>query len=679
MQESIKRVGFDASSARLKPCPDTNQAFAGQAPARCLTIPSAMRFISGLLIFCTFAASVLAQQPQSTSSQTPPPTQAQPTTAQVQPTAAQVSETKPVGTVILNPESPKDLVEAKRAFDSGVKLKRSGELEQAYDKFEQAAELNPRSVDYVTAREITRQELAMDAIQRGNKALREQKQVVAMAEFRRALEFDPQNEFATQRLRESVWRNNPGSENLQIAEGSNEILLQPSPSHHDFHFRGDARSLLTAVGKAYGITVVFDDSVKTIHTRFDIEDVNFATAMEAATSVSKTFWVTLAPRQILVLADTAQNRTNFERMSIRTYYLPDLTTPQELVDLVNLLRTVLELRFITQNPAESSIVIRAPQPVLEAATQLIESIVKGRPEVLLDVRVYQISQSLLRQLGANLPTQFTLFNISPQLIAGLGLGAQNLINQLIASGGINQANSTAIQALLGQLAQNASGNSLLQLQPFATFGGGLTLMGLNASPAGIGYTFNLNESSVQNLENAQVRASQNSPATLLIGERYPIINATYAPIYNTQAIASVIGNGSYIAPVPSVNYEDLGLKLKATPVIHTDSSVSMKLELQLRSLGATQSNGIPIINNREYSGSITVKSGESSVVAGIINESDSRSVNGWPFLSRVPGLTYAGAQHDTTVNDADLLVVITPHILRLPIHESIAIRLPIGH
>ena len=632
-----------------------------------------MRFISGLLIFLMLAVYLPAQQPESVPARAPSSS-----STAAQSAASQGSETKTAGVLVLNPESPKELADAKRDFDAGVKLKKAGNLEEAFDHFEKAAELNPHSVDYVTAREIARQELVMDAITRGNKALNEQKEIVAMAEFRRALEFDPQNEFATQRLKESVWRNSPGSDKMRIADRSDEILLQPSPSHHDFHFRGDQRSLFTELGKAYGITVEFEDSVKTTRTRFDIEDVNFATAMEAASRVTKTFWIALAPKVILVIADTPQNRSAFERMTIRTYYLPDAITPQELVDISNLLRVVLELRFITHDAAESSIVIRAPQPVVEAATQLLENIVQARPEVLLDVRVYQISQSLLRQLGANLPTQFTLFNISPQLIAGLGLGAQNLINQLIASGGINQANSTAIQALLGQLAQNTNANSLLQMQPFATFGGGLTFFGLNATPAGVGYTFNLNESSVQNLENAQLRASQNSPSTLLIGERYPIVNATYAPIYNTQAIASVIGNGSYIAPVPSVNYEDLGLKLKVTPLIHTDS-VSMKLELQIRSLGASTVNGIPIINNREYSGSITARAGESTVVGGIISESDSRNVMGWPFLSRVPGLTYASSEHDKNVNDADLLVVITPHILRAPAQDSIAITLPIGH
>jgi type II secretory pathway component GspD/PulD (secretin) len=296
--------------------------------------------------------------------------------------------------------------------------------------------------------------------------------------------------------------------------------------------------------------------------------------------------------------------------------------------------------------------------------------------------VYQISHTLLRQLGANLPTQFSLFNISPALIAGLGAGAQDLINQLIASGGINQANAQAIQALLAQLQSSNSGssaNSLLSMQPFATFGGGLTLMGLNGTPSGVGATFKLNQSDIKNLENAQLRASQNNAATLLIGQRYPVVNATFAPIYNTSSIASVIGNGSYLAPVPSVNYEDLGLKLKATPIIHSDKAVSLKVEMQIRSLGASSVNGIPIINNSQYSGSITLANGESSVVAGIISEADQKTVNGWPFLARVPAVTYAASEHDRNVNDAELLIVITPHVLRMPDANAVAITLPMGH
>ena len=278
---------------------------------------------------------------------------------------------------------------------------------------------------------------------------------------------------------------------MRVVEQSTPIELQPSAAHHDFHFRGDARALLTQVAQAYGVVAEFDDSVQQRRVRFDIENVNFATAMDAATHVTKTFWVPLSSRQLLFAADTIENRRNLERMSLRTFYLPDLITEQQLNEMMNSLRVLLNLRFIAAEKSQSTITIRAEQPVVEAAARLLESLSTGRPQVLLDMRVFEISSSLLRQIGTALPTQFTMFNINPALIAGLGQGAQNLINQLIASGGINQANSQAIQALLGQL-QNQT-TSILS-QPFVTFGGGLTLFGLTAGGTGITTTLNLNES-----------------------------------------------------------------------------------------------------------------------------------------------------------------------------------------
>jgi len=121
-------------------------------------------------------------------------------------------------------------------------------------------------------------------------------------------------------------------------------------------------------------------------------------------------------------------------------------------------------------------------PVLEAADRLIKSLTTGRPEVLLDMRVYAVSSSLQREIGTALPTQFSLFNISRHF-SPARRSAQNLINQLISSGGINQANSQAISALLGQLQGSATGSLLTT--PFVSFGGGLTLFGLNAGGVGL--------------------------------------------------------------------------------------------------------------------------------------------------------------------------------------------------
>ncbi len=572
------------------------------------------------------------------------------------------------------PANPREAAEAKRQFQAGLKLRSKGNLDAAFDKFSSASELNPQNVDYITAREFARQELAMQALQRGNKAMLNDNEIVAMAEFRRALEYDPTNDYALQRLQDSIPQAEEPTRTVSVVEQSVPIQLQPNPKHQDFHFRGDSRALLTQVARAYGITAQFDDTVKQRRVHFDVQDVNFATAMRLAGGVTKSFWVPLSATQVLVLADTVENHRNFERMGLRTFYMPELSD-QELTEMTNSLRVLLNLRFISQDKTESAISIRAELPVLEAADRLIKSLTTAPPEVLLDLRVYAVSTSLARSLGTALPTQFTMFNISPALIAGLGAGAQSLINQLIASGGINQANSQAVTALLGQLQSQSSSGSVLTT-PFVTLGGGLTLFGLNAGGVGITPTFSLNESDIRDLEHVTLRAAQNNAAVMKIGERYPIINATFAPIYNSASIAQVIGNGSFTAPFPSFNFEDLGLVLKATPVIHGNQDVSLKLELQLRSLGTTNVNGIPIINNREYTGNITVKNGESSVVTGLISKDDSRGSNGYPFLSRVPGLNYASALHNKNVDDDELLVVITPHILRLPEQNSFVVELP---
>jgi general secretion pathway protein D len=660
-----------------------------------------MRFLAGMVLSLAMASQLAGQQtaapaattaPQSGAATSPTtqstlpssfPLQSQPLSGTNPPTQAPVSQpdstdqtspAQPAAPVL--PDDPKDVAKAKRQFKAGVKLKSSGQMDAAFEKFDLAAELAPHNVEYLTAREFTRQQLVMQALKQGNQAMLDHDEIVAMAYFRRALEFDPTNEYALQRLRDSMPLNEePLTPAMHVVEQSTPIEMQPAAKHHDFHYRGDAKALLTQVTQAYGITAQFDDSVQSRRVRFDVEDINFATAMEIVTRVTKTFWVPLSARQILFAADTVENRRTYQRMSLRTFYLSDLVTDQELTEMTNSLRVLLNLRYIAADKAQSTISVRAEEPVVEAAEQLLESLAGGRPEVLLDMRVFQISSNLLRQLGTTWPTQFTLFNISPSLIAGLGQNSQNLINQLIASGGINQANSTAIQALLASLSSQTS--SILST-PFATFGGGATLFGLTGT-TGTTVNFNVNQSDVRSLEHVTLRASQNNAAVMKVGERYPIVNATFAPIYNTSAIARVIGNQSYIAPFPSFNFEDLGLNLKATPIIHADRDVTLKLELAIRSLGAQTVNGIPIINNREYSGSITLKNGESSVMAGLISSADSRSISGWPFLARVPGVNYATSDHTKNNMEDDLLVVITPHILRLPETNSFAVQLPSGH
>jgi type II secretory pathway component GspD/PulD (secretin) len=163
-----------------------------------------------------------------------------------------------------------------------------------------------------------------------------------------------------------------------------------------------------------------------------------------------------------------------------------------------------------------------------------------------------------------------------------------------------------------------------------------------------------------------LRAAQGKDATFKLGERYPILNASFAPVFNNSAIAQVVGNQSYTAPFPSVNYEDIGLTLKAKPLVHNNSDVAVELEIQFRTLGSTNSNGIPDILNREYKGGILLKNGEPAVVAGMITQSDQKSLNGLPLFSTIPGFGLLTSQRTKQEEHDELLILITPRVLLDP-------------
>jgi Flp pilus assembly secretin CpaC len=249
---------------------------------------------------------------------------------------------------------------------------------------------------------------------------------------------------------------------------------------------------------------------------------------------------------------------------------------------------------------------------------------------------------------------------------------QQLINQLIASGGINQANSTALSALLAQL-QSQQLNPLLTT-PFATFGGGITLFGVTIPNTVANFQFN--SSNVRSLQHLTLRAMQGKAATMRVGTRYPILNATFAPIFNTAAIAQSIQSNTFQAAFPSFTYEDLGLTVKATPSVHGDSDVTLDLETDLRALTGQAFNGVPVISNRSYKSTITVKNGETAVLVGDINRSEQVSLGGLPGLGAIPGLGLLTASQNKTVQDDEFLLVITPRVLDSPAREPRAVWMP---
>jgi len=554
-----------------------------------------------------------------------------------------------------------DRKDAQKAFKLGIKLHQHQQFKEALAQFEEATRLVPQNRDYLTAREVLKSKLVFDHIQRGNALLQEDARTHAAAEFRAALDLDPENQFAHDRLEEATRTLAPSLPPPVPGRWteSEEIHLAPTNDLATFHFSGDVKSLFSELGAVYKVKVQFDDSVPMRQVRFNVDNVDFYTALDLAAKVSKTMWSALDPHQMLILADSPENHRQYDRMSLRRFILPPHSAPQEATDLINAMRQILDLKSISSGQTSDVVEVRGPQRVVEAGAQMMERLGNPKPQVMIDVRVFQISHMLTRNIGLHIPYTFNLYNIPAAALAGLGgQNLQNLINQLIASGAINQAGSTSLAGLLSQL--TGQQNSIFS-QPLATFGGGLTFMGLSLDQ--LAAQLSLNESWVRILDDVSLRAGQGTDATLHLGQRYPILNASYAPIYNSPQISQVLGNQTYVPPIPSVSYEDLGLNFKATPTIHGDGSVSLKLELQVRSLTGQATNGVPVISNREYKASINLKDGDPAFVAGQISNNDVRSMSGLPGLGLIPGLNLVMTTNTREEDYDELMVVITPHVV----------------
>ena len=557
-----------------------------------------------------------------------------------------------------------DLKQAKAAFQRGVKLHNQENLAAALAEFEDASRLSPRNVQYLTAREMVKAKLVFGHVQAGNRFMIQNARGPAAGEFRAALELDPTNAFARERLQEATREISPEPVRVLPARvvDSAEIHLEPGGALATFHFSGDVKDLFGQLAAAYSMKAQFDDSVRARQVTFNVDNVDFFTALKLACEVSKNMWSPLGSKQFLIAEDTIQNHKQFDRMVLRTFILPAHSTPQESTELVTTMRNMFDLKFVSSGQSADTVEVRGPQAAVDACATLLEQLSRERPQVMFDVRIYQISHQLTRNIGMHIPDTFNLYNIPAVALAGLaGLGGQNiqqLINQLISSGGINQAGSTGLAGLLSQL--SGQSNSIFS-QPLATFGGGLTFMGLSLD--NLTAQLSVNESWVRSLSDLSVRTGQGVDATFHVGERYPILNASYAPIYNSPQIAQVLGNQSYTAPFPSVSYEDLGLNMKTKPEVHGDGSVSVDIELQVRSLTGQSANGVPVISNREFKGSINLKDGEPAFVAGQVSRSDTLSMSGIPGLGVVPLLNQAMVTNTKEEEDDELLIAITPHVL----------------
>lgn len=630
-----------------------------------------VRLIAGLLAAAIAATSVDAQAPALPSPALPDSAQ-QPSAPQAnsssskQPAAKEKPQRQP---------SKGDRRRAAKLFLESSKLFEKEQFDPAMHGFEKAAALDPSNKDYALAAEVARAHLVTALIQEAAKARIRSDKAAALAALSKALALDPQNPQVIQHLDEL-------GEQAALAIGKplypdpagdagEGIHIPPPAGVRTFHLKSGQRQVIQQVFKSFGLEATVDDTVPPKQVRFDIDDASFMQAMRALGLLTQTFYVPLDPHRVLVARDNTDNRQRFTPLELETIYLSGLSAA-ELTEVGNIARNVFEITKVNADQSADKLTVQAPHQTLVALNETLRRLIDGRDQVLLEVRLIQLGHNTTRNTGAQLPQSITAFNVYAEEQQILNQNSA-LVQQIISAGLASPGDTAAIIAILiasGQVSSSLFSNGIL------LFGNGLTLSGLQPQPLTL--NINLNSSDSRELDNIQLRLGDGEAGTIRTGEKYPIMTSSYSGLGtgginipglssagNSSALGGLGGllDNSTAGLVPQVQYQDLGLTMKATPKVLRSGEVALTLDMKIDALGGSSLNGIPILDNRTYQGVVTLPDGQSAVLLSELSKQQSVAVSGMPGLSEIPGLNDV-TDKNKQVNYSTLLVVLTPHIVR---------------
>ena len=532
-------------------------------------------------------------------------------------------------------------------YDAGRKAEALQDYDTALVHYERALRAEPSNVEYRLRATHVRFEDGQFHVEQGEKARKANDLQLALAEFQKAQAIDPSNAAADQGVKRAMDQlaAKTATESSQAINPNppDDTDLLPEPpelkplSHEPINIKmtNDSRVIFETIAKLAGLSVIFDPDFTSRRISAELPSITLEQALDTVALESKAFWKPLTSNVIFVAPDNPQKRRDVEDQVVRTFYLANSLTPQDLTEIVTGLRQLLDLRRIQQVNSQNAIVIRDTPDKLVLASKIIRDLDKAKPEVLIHVQVLTASLDRLRDLGI-LPGQSTVLTFNPRSAL-----------QPPSSGSSSSGSSTP-QVTLNNLQHLSSADY------------SLTLPGATATAI-------LTDNRTKIIQDPEIRVSDGEKTTLKIGDRVPIATGSF------QAGVGVgVGGGAGVVN-PLVNtqfqYIDVGVNIDVTPRVHPDGDVSMKLSVEVSSItGSSNIGGInqPVISQRKIEHEVRVKDGEVSVLGGLIERTETKNSNGIPGLAQLPLARYLFSDNSKDVRENEVLIVVTPHILRFP-------------
>lgn len=474
----------------------------------------------------------------------------------------------------------------------------------------------------------------------------------AISEFQRAQLLDPSSSVADQELKKSLdllaERNRaaeqqeepPIMENGQPALASAPPELKPlSRAPINLKMSNDTKVVFDTIGKLAGLTVIYDPDLQARRITTDLNNVTLEQALDIVCLESKTFWKPVTENIIMIIPDQTQKRRDYDEQVVRTFYLGNVAIAQDLTEVTTGLRQLLDLKRIQQVNAQNAIIVRDTPDKLALIDKIIKDIDKAKPEVIIQVEVLEARTDIMRNLGI-LPPQSTTVTINP--------------NNCTASGSSANCTSSTSSTPIN------NGISLTQLTHLNQSDVVFTIPSATAN-------FLLTDSATKIVENPEIRSLDGQQAKLNIGDRVPVATGSFQA---GVGVGSTAGAG-FVNPLVNTQFQyiDVGVNIDVTPHVHPNRDISMKLQIEVSSVtGQATIGGIsqPIISQRKIQQEIRLKEGEVSILGGLIERIDSKTLNGWPWLAKVPVMRYLFSTENKERQDNEDLIVLIPRIVRMP-------------
>jgi general secretion pathway protein D len=520
---------------------------------------------------------------------------------------------------------------AKQTASEGDQAFNSQNWDAAVYHYLQALAEDPDNVEYKMQLAFARQKASQKHFQNGVAMQKLGRLLAARNELEMAVQLDPSNQYAEQLLGQvteelQILSAPDGLRHLEeLKQQAREAKVKPpvlnpksnEPITLNFPKPKPVKEIYEAIGKAYGFNVLFDPKLKDDRLAIELNELTAEQSLEMVMQAAGHFYKVLDEHSIIIAEDSPQNRREYEDLVIKTFFLSNA----DVKEIDKLLRSLIEARRLSTNEQLNAITLRDTADKVAIAENLIRVNDKAKAEVLIDVEILIMTSTKNSDIGTALSTY--RFNL------GLDTAA---INPAAPAGTLGLNDFSAITR--GDWFVNVP-SILINL----------------AKSAG----------EAQVLAQPQLRVTEGEKANLLIGDQVPIPVTSF----NTSNTA-----GGNVVPITSFQYKDIGIQIEVEPRVHHNREITLKLRVEISNLGDTVPVGpgqdAVTIGTRTINTVIRLKSGESSLLAGLIRRDKTKGVVKTPILGDIPLIGRLFRMENTTDKDTDLVLTLTPQIIRFP-------------